>query len=118
MAVWGVVSGATAAVQNYKGLLAVRFVLGFCEAPFFPGAVFLCSSWYKPNELSLRVALLFGGSMLSGSFGGLMAIGITEKMADVAGISSWRWLVYALAVDDRFHERPDMCLGCSSSRAH
>ncbi|RSL51744.1 hypothetical protein CEP51_015163 [Fusarium floridanum] len=91
MAVWGVVSGATAAVQNYSGLLAVRFVLGFCEAPFFPGAVFLCSSWYKPDELSLRVALLFGGSMLSGSFGGLMAIGITEKMADVAGISSWRW---------------------------
>ncbi|KAI8649131.1 hypothetical protein NCS57_01449200 [Fusarium keratoplasticum] len=92
MAVWGVVSGVTAAVQNYEGLLAVRFVLGFCEAPFFPGAVFLCSSWYKPNELSLRVALLFGGSMLSGSFGGLVAIGITEEMADVAGISSWRWL--------------------------
>ncbi|KAM0418825.1 hypothetical protein ACHAPT_012266 [Fusarium lateritium] len=92
MAVWGVVSGATAAVHSYGGLIAVRFILGFCEAPFFPGAVFLCSSWYKPNELSLRVALLFGGSMLSGSFGGLMAIGITERMVDVAGLSSWRWL--------------------------
>lgn len=90
MAVWGVVSGATAAVHSYGGLLAVRFVLGFCEAPFFPGAVFLCSSWYKSNELGLRVALLFGGSMLSGSFGSLMAIGITEQMEGVANIASWR----------------------------
>ncbi|KAK7228076.1 hypothetical protein V2G26_000246 [Clonostachys chloroleuca] len=92
MAVWGVVSGCTALAHSYGGLVAVRFILGFCEAPFFPGAVYLCSSWYKRNELSLRVALLFGGSMLSGSFGSLMAIGITERMDNVANISAWRWL--------------------------
>lgn len=91
MAVWGVVSGCTALAHSYGGLVAVRFILGFCEAPFFPGAVYLCSSWYKRNELSLRVALLFGGSMLSGSFGSLMAIGITERMDNVANISAWRW---------------------------
>ncbi|CAH0023278.1 unnamed protein product [Clonostachys rhizophaga] len=92
MAVWGVVSGCTALAHSYGGLVDVRFILGFCEAPFFPGAVYLCSSWYKSNELSLRVALLFGGSMLSGSFGSLMAIGITERMDNVANISAWRWL--------------------------
>lgn len=32
---WAIVSAATGAVQNYQGLLALRFILGFVEAPFF-----------------------------------------------------------------------------------
>lgn len=32
---WAVVSTCTGAVQDYKGLLALRFILGFVEAPFF-----------------------------------------------------------------------------------
>lgn len=43
MCVWGVVSGCTAAVQSYHGLVTVRFILGIVEAPFFPGAIFLVS---------------------------------------------------------------------------
>ena len=92
MIIWGIISGCTGAAQGYGSLVGVRILLGFFEAPFFPGAVYLCSSWYKRNELGLRVALLFGGSMLSGSFGSLMAIGITDRMDGVANIASWRWL--------------------------
>ena len=33
MALWGVVSGLTAATHNYIGLLLVRFFLGVAEAP-------------------------------------------------------------------------------------
>jgi hypothetical protein len=35
MAVWGVISAATAGVTNFGGLLAVRFFLGFVEAVYF-----------------------------------------------------------------------------------
>jgi len=35
MVCWATVSGATAAAQNYEGLIALRFLLGFVEAPFF-----------------------------------------------------------------------------------
>lgn len=55
------------------------------------GAIFLLSSWYKPTELALRVALLFGGSLLSGSFGALIALGITNVVGDAAGWNAWRW---------------------------
>ncbi len=65
MAVWGVVSGCTAAVQGYKSLVVVRFFLGIVEAVFFPGAVFLISSWYTRKEMAMRCAILFGGNMLS-----------------------------------------------------
>lgn len=35
MLLWGIVSGATAGVQTYGGLIAVRFLLGFVEAVYF-----------------------------------------------------------------------------------
>ena len=39
MAAWGVVSGLTATVQNFRGLVAVRFFLGFVEALVYPHPV-------------------------------------------------------------------------------
>lgn len=37
--IWGSVSAATAAVQNYPSLLALRVLLGITEAVFFPGVI-------------------------------------------------------------------------------
>jgi hypothetical protein len=34
MMIWGGISAATAACQSFGGLVAVRFLLGFVEAPF------------------------------------------------------------------------------------
>ena len=43
MCCWAIVSACTGAVQNYSGMVALRFLLGFVEAPFFrelcPGQV-------------------------------------------------------------------------------
>lgn len=41
--IWGVVSTCNAATHKFADLVVVRFFLGFVEAPFFPGAVFLVS---------------------------------------------------------------------------
>jgi len=37
MIVWGIISGATGACQNFAGLVVCRFFLGFIEAAYFPG---------------------------------------------------------------------------------
>lgn len=37
MLIWGCISAAQAGVKNYGGLFATRFLLGFAEAPYFPG---------------------------------------------------------------------------------
>ncbi|KZT52150.1 MFS general substrate transporter [Calocera cornea HHB12733] len=89
---WAAISACTAAVQSYKGLLVVRFFLGVVEAGFFPGAIFLLSSWYTRKELAKRVCVLYTGSIVSGAFGGLFAYGITNNPADARGIAAWRWL--------------------------
>ena len=41
---WSVLSACTAAVKNRDQLLAVRFLLGLAESPFFPGVSNLESS--------------------------------------------------------------------------
>jgi MFS family permease len=92
MALWGVVSGCTALVQDFNGLVICRFFLGVLEAPFFPGAIFLLSAWYTPRELATRTAVLYSGSLLSGGFGGLVGAGVQYGLNGAKGLESWRWL--------------------------
>ncbi|PYH93874.1 MFS transporter [Aspergillus ellipticus CBS 707.79] len=92
MALWGMVSALTSQVEDFKGLVICRFFLGFLEAPFFPGALFLLSSWYTPKELATRTAVLYTGSLLSGGFGGLVGAGVQYGLDGVHGLHSWQWL--------------------------
>ncbi|KAH8728079.1 pantothenate transporter liz1 [Phaeosphaeriaceae sp. PMI808] len=92
MIVWGIISGATGACQNFGGLLACRFFLGIVEAAFFPGALFYLSAWYTRKELGFRTAVLYSGSLVSGAFGGLITAGITGNMDGAHGLRAWRWV--------------------------
>ncbi|PNY24303.1 transporter [Tolypocladium capitatum] len=92
MGLWGVVSACTALVTGFKGLVICRFFLGFMEAPFFPGALFLLSSWYTPRELATRTAVLYTGSLLSSAFGGLVGAGVRYGLDGTRGLRPWQWL--------------------------
>ncbi|KAK0108158.1 hypothetical protein ONS95_002980 [Cadophora gregata] len=59
MTLWGIVSAAQAGTKSFGGLLACRIMLGVTEAPFFPGAIMLMSSWYTREELAHRISCLF-----------------------------------------------------------
>ncbi|MCJ1352885.1 MAG: hypothetical protein MMC33_002869 [Icmadophila ericetorum] len=92
MIVWGVISACTAAAQSFGGLIAIRFMLGFVEAAYFPGCLFFLSSWYTRKELGFRTAILYSGSLLSGAFSGLIAAGIVNGLDYKRGLRAWRWL--------------------------
>ena len=89
--VWGVISACTAAVGSYGALLACRFMLGFVEAAFFPGALFYLSTFYTRQQFALRTGIMYSGSQLGLAFGTLLAIGILE-LDGVHGLEGWRWL--------------------------
>lgn len=91
-ALWGAVSTCNAAVHSFPGLVAVRFFLGFVEAPFFPGAIFLMSSWYTRAELTRRIAWFYSGNALANMFGGLLGAGILGNLSGAQGLAGWRWL--------------------------
>ncbi|KAL1612012.1 hypothetical protein SLS60_000235 [Paraconiothyrium brasiliense] len=88
---WGVIMTMMGVVQNFTGLLVTRILLGVFEAGFFPGAIYLCSSWYMPKDLATRISYFYCASALSGAFSGLLAAAIA-KMDGVGGYEGWRWI--------------------------
>ncbi|SGY65947.1 BQ5605_C004g02608 [Microbotryum silenes-dioicae] len=99
MAIWGLISALTGITTTFIGALLTRFFLGFVEASFFPGSVFLLSSWYKKDEMGLRTAILFCGSLISNAFGPLMAAGILANMeGSFGGREAWRNLFFIEAI--------------------
>ena len=94
MMVWGVISTLTGVVHNFGGMVATRFLLGFIEAAFLPGALLILSKWYTSRELALRNAILFCGNLISNAFSALIGAGVLSNMQGVMGHSAWRWLFW------------------------
>ncbi|KAK6382975.1 hypothetical protein LTS17_003645 [Exophiala oligosperma] len=92
MAAWGIISGLSAVTHDFRGLVVVRLFLGVVEGPYFPGSLFLLSSWYTRKELALRTSVLYTGSLLAGGLGGLVGAGIQSGLDGALGITAWRWL--------------------------
>ncbi|KAL5483142.1 hypothetical protein ACEPAI_8371 [Sanghuangporus weigelae] len=91
---WGVTSAMTGITHSFTGILACRLFIGFPEAVFYPGMLYLASRWYTRKELAFRGAILYSGSIISNAFGSLMAAGILSTMEGKRGIRGWRWLFF------------------------
>jgi MFS family permease len=76
--------------ESYNEILIARLLLGFAEAPFSPGTMYLISGWYKRDELAMRATIINCGSVLSSGLGTLFSSGILAGMQGVLGQASWR----------------------------
>ncbi|EJD01117.1 MFS general substrate transporter [Fomitiporia mediterranea MF3/22] len=94
MTIWGMISVLTGITKGFIGALLTRFFIGFVEAAFFPGALFILSKWYTRSELGLRICILYCGNIISNAFGSLMASGILDGMEGKLGKQAWRWLFF------------------------
>jgi len=90
--VWGCVAALTALVKNYTGLVLVRFFLGFVEAPFYPGALYILSMFYTRKEIATRVSILYAGNIFAVSFAGLIAAATFATLDDKHSMHGWQWL--------------------------
>ncbi|KAF8552349.1 MFS general substrate transporter [Imleria badia] len=91
---WGLTSALTGVTKNFAGMMACRVFIGLPEAAFYPGSIYLLSSWYTKKELPLRAAILYVGLLISNAFSSLMAAGILRNMEGKLGVAAWRWLFY------------------------
>lgn len=57
--VWGLVLACMAAVGNFSGAMAVRFLLGVFEAAVSPGFALFTSQWYTIREQGSRTGIWF-----------------------------------------------------------
>lgn len=94
MLLWGVISTLSGNTKNFGDMVAVRFLLGFVEAAFLPGALLILSKWYTRRELTTRNAILFCGNLISNAFSALVGAGVLSNMQGVLGHAAWRWLFW------------------------
>ncbi|KAI1364051.1 major facilitator superfamily domain-containing protein [Xylaria arbuscula] len=88
---WGIVMTLTGLVKDFGSLVATRILLGTFEAGFFPGAVYIVSTWYPRHELQQRLAIFYTASAFSGALSGLLAFAIA-KLDGARGLEGWRWI--------------------------
>ncbi|KAG9250115.1 major facilitator superfamily domain-containing protein [Emericellopsis atlantica] len=91
MLTWGTVTMCLGAAQGFASVTALRALLGVFEAGLFPGLVYYLTFWYRPEERSVRVAMILASATLAGAFGGAIAYGV-GYMNGIHGLPAWRWL--------------------------
>lgn len=87
--VFGSMTLATAAAQNFGTVFALRWFLGMAEAAFLPTAIYYLTMFYRRSELARRLAIFYAASSVASGFSGLLAFGIFRIRS---GISAWRYL--------------------------
>src|SRR5262245_30873435 len=88
---WGLVSAATAFVDDATGFYVVRLLLGAAEAGFFPGIIFYLTLWFP----SIYRARIIGYFMAAGPLStviGAPVSGVLLRMDGVMGLRGWQWL--------------------------
>jgi sugar phosphate permease len=92
---WGAASAAGAFVRTPMEFYTIRFLLGMCEAGFFPGVILYLTYWY-PAARRARVFALFASATL---IGGIVAGPVSDLLLRAlhlhSGLQGWQWLLVA-----------------------
>ena len=89
---WGAMAMLTAFVRSAHELYIARFLLGACEAGFFPGVVLYLTYWFRQREQALAIALFMVALPISTVIGSPLS-GLILDRVHWLGLSSWRWLL-------------------------
>lgn len=88
---WGVVASAMIFVQTPIQFYALRVVLGFAEAGFFPGIIYYLSLWFPARERAVATARFMIAAPLAGIIGNAVGgwiLGFDGRL----GLHGWQWL--------------------------
>jgi MFS family permease len=88
---WGLVSLGIGFLHNWIGLAICRAFLGVFEAGFFPGCIYLVSSWYRRYEVQKRLAGFFLTASALSAFANIFAYGLIQ-IAKKTEYKGWRWI--------------------------
>ncbi|KAF1811573.1 putative MFS transporter [Eremomyces bilateralis CBS 781.70] len=87
---FGTITLLVAAVQNFGGLMALRWFLGMAESAFFPLVIYYLTTFYRRGELARRLAIFYAAQSIASAFGGLLAFGVFQIKG--GALTPWRYL--------------------------
>lgn len=88
---WGVVSTCMMFVRSPESFYILRFLLGVCEAGFFPGMIFYLTYWFPSHERARAVAKFMTATSLAGVVGGPLSSALL-RLDGAKGLAGWQWL--------------------------
>jgi len=88
---WGLVASLTGLVQSVHQLYAVRVLLGFAEAGYYPGIVLYLTYWFRQREQARVLSLFLTGFAVNGIVGSPIS-GFILVHVHWLSVASWRWL--------------------------
>ncbi|KAJ7704497.1 major facilitator superfamily domain-containing protein [Mycena rosella] len=91
---WGVVTACTAAVTNYRGLVATRVMIGILEAATAPCLMLITGMWYTKSEAIIRFAIWYCGLGIAQMLGSLISWGFLQVKHEA--LSGWRIMFLVL----------------------
>ncbi|KAG7086174.1 hypothetical protein E1B28_002133 [Marasmius oreades] len=89
--VWGAVTIGMGFTKHWEAFAVCRVLISALEAVFFPGMVFIISTWYKRHEVQKRLAAFCLTSALIGGFSPLLAYSLS-LMDGKANVAGWAWI--------------------------
>ncbi len=98
MVSWGLVSCAMMFVTSAPIFYALRFLLGACEAGFYPGVVFYLASWFPSARRGMILAIFITAIPVGGMIGGLLSGWVMSAFDGAHGLAGWQWLFIAEGV--------------------
>lgn len=88
---WGSVMIGMGFVKSFGQLAALRVILGILEAGFFPGCVYLLSTWYTRYDMHKRYSVFYLLGSMASACAGILAFGLMQ-MKGIENIAGWRWI--------------------------
>ncbi|MBB2897043.1 MFS transporter [Pseudomonas sp. AS2.8] len=107
MITWGLVSSLmafTGPIAQWLGIshellfYGLRFLLGVCEAGFFPGVILYLTYWFPAALHSRMMAIVILGNPVSFIFGGPLSGAIMYYMGTSSLLAGWQWMFVIEAV--------------------
>lgn len=91
---WGLVTMASALVQNTWQFYAVRFLLGAAEAGFFPGVLYYLSRWFPGAHRAKAIGAFMLAAPVSFILGNPLMGALTD-LSGTWGLAGWQWVFLA-----------------------
>ncbi|KAJ9604234.1 hypothetical protein H2200_011068 [Cladophialophora chaetospira] len=88
---WGATMVGFGFVQDWVVLIPLRLLLGLFEAGYFPGVVYLISTWYSRFDMQKRYAAFYCLGLVASGCSGILAFGL-QQMDGLGGLEGWRWI--------------------------
>ncbi|KAF9963516.1 hypothetical protein BGZ70_007369 [Mortierella alpina] len=91
MVFWGLATAAQVFLKDKVSYFICRALVGLFEAGYIPGIAIYLTTYYKREEMALRLSVFWSTLSIANSCAGVLAYGILH-MRGLAGLAGWKWL--------------------------